>query len=170
MMNQGGLILDANLFRDKNIPLHVLFKNLASGKIEPGSRFKLILYNSKRNTADPLEEVIPSYCDLDVLLKEVKIASPERIKTIGLLVYYWLLYHKPKYIRDTMFHEMQKVETVNVSKSWKELLLKWVELHRLIYERSMPYLDESMGTEENPIFKLHSDFLQVLEMISGIIS
>eukprot|EP00826_Nyctotherus_ovalis_P049035 TRINITY_DN5857_c0_g3_i2.p1 TRINITY_DN5857_c0_g3~~TRINITY_DN5857_c0_g3_i2.p1 ORF type:complete len:185 (+),score=33.77 TRINITY_DN5857_c0_g3_i2:1199-1753(+) len=170
MTNESEMSLDASLFRERTVPSYVAFEEVAKNETEPESVFKLVLNTSQQAAADSLERVTPSYAQLDSFTKAVKAASPARAKTVGLLVYYWLLYHKPKFIRDTMFHELEKIGAVNVSKGWKMLFLKWVELHQVIYERAMPHLDASMGTEDNPIFQLHNNFLKVLDMIASLIA
>lgn len=170
MISDSEIPLDASLFRERTVPSCVAFSEVAKSEVEPESVFKLVLNNSQRTAADPLERVTPSLAHLDSFATAVKAASPAKAKSVGLLVYYWLLYHKPKFIRDTMFHELEKIGAANVSKGWKTLFLKWIELHQIIYEKAMPCLDASMGTEDNPIFQLHNNFLKVLGMIAGIIA
>ena len=163
-------VVSQDIFRDRTIPTYITLENITSDQDDKNTRFQMVLKNFTQNIDDPLIKISPNYHDLTSLMKFIEKIDENRAKIIGLIEYYWLLEHKPKHINDNILHELDKIRPDNVSSNWKKLLIKCVQLHKSIYKKIAPHLDESMGTKDDPILNIHRDFILVLDKIEQLIT
>jgi len=88
----------------------------------------------------------------------IQLIPADKKEIIGLLLYKWLVSHKPKALRDGIMSELQAVGAKHMSEEWKLLAEIWLELQvQLMAQMSVPVLTSPVD-EDNLPKKVFADY------------
>jgi len=59
-------------------------------------------------------------------------------------LYLWLIDHKPKFLKDGLFHDIEYLGSKHVSPKCKEILINWLEIQEKIMKKSEQYITETV--------------------------
>lgn len=108
-------------------------------------------------------KIAPNIENFESIIKEI-IEKEKSIdfEYMGKIIYYWLIYYKPRYINDVILNSLVKIGINNIPIFWKNTIIKMCEFQLFLNEKVMPILKEDYATKDDPVRKIFCEFSIVL--------